>query len=188
MAGFDDSRSRLGRLAAGWIRRAERLARGIALLGAVVIGSSIAAGTAHATSPLDSLATLLWTAPGDDGMVGRATRYELRMRTAGIAGIDTASWWSAATPVGGLPTPGVPGSTDSVTVRGLDPAVVYYFMVRTADEVPNWSGFSNLVVRSIVVDTNSPAAVSNLSASAPAEPALNHGGGSGAESRGPAEP
>ncbi len=167
-------------------RPGARALRGIVVTAGVAMGIVLGAGTARATSPLDSLATLLWTAPGDDGMIGRATRYDIRMSTASVAGSDTTAWWSAATPVPGLPIPGVPGATDSVTVRGLDPARSYYFVLRTADEIPNWSGFSNLVVRPIVVDGTAPAAISNLSASSPALPALR--GGAATEERNRAGP
>lgn len=87
---------------------------------------------------------VLWTAPGDDGMSGRAARYELRRSTA-APGVDTLAWWEAATPVPGLPAPSLAGSTDSVRVTGLARETAYFFILRTADEVPNWSGFSNVV-------------------------------------------
>jgi hypothetical protein len=36
-------------------------------------------------------------------------------------------------------------------------------MVRTADEVPNWSGFSNVAVKTTSGDISAPAAIANLS-------------------------
>jgi len=124
--------------------------------------------SAPAIAQSGNSATLLWTAPGDDGNSGRATRYELRYRTAAISGTDTLTWWNAGTAVSGLPTPSAAGATDSVVVTGLDPAQTYYFIVRAADEVFNWSGYSNLAVRGpvVVIDTTPPAAINDLSATA----------------------
>ena len=111
--------------------------------------------------------TVLWTAPGDDGMSGRASSYALRYRTTAIVGTDTTSWWNAATSISGLPSPGVAGSTDSMVVNGLDPTKTYYFILRTADEVPNWSGFSNVAIKAASVDVIPPAAITNLAVPAP---------------------
>jgi hypothetical protein len=109
---------------------------------------------------------LLWEAPGDDGSTGRAARYELRYRTTPVTGTDTLSWWNVATAVSGLPTPSAAGATDSVVVMGLDPGQVYYFIVRAADEVFNWSGFSNIAVRDRLADVIPPAAITDLAATA----------------------
>jgi hypothetical protein len=91
--------------------------------------------------------TVTWTAPGDDGNVGRASSYDIRYRTVAISGTDTLSWWNAATSVIGEPTPLVAGSSESFTVNGLLAGTTYYFLIRTSDEVPNVSGFSNVSVR-----------------------------------------
>jgi hypothetical protein len=36
-----------------------------------------------------------------------------------------------------------PGSAETFTVTGLFPDTTYYFALKAADEVPNWSGISN---------------------------------------------
>ena len=153
----------------------ERIARVLARAFLLIAGClfvSAGAARAQATS-LDSTATLLWTAPGDDGTACRATRYEMRFRSAPIAGADTASWWSSAAIVSGMPAPGAAGATDSVTVRGLDPGLTWYFVLETADEVPNWSNFSNVAVRGPYVDLVPPAAIADLVAGAvPNRPAM----------------
>jgi hypothetical protein len=105
---------------------------------------------------------LLWTAPGDDGNAGRATSYDIRYRTAGITGTDTLTWWNAATQTTGEPAPGIAGATDSMRVRGLTPLTTYYFLMRAADEVPNWSGFSNLATKATSGDNTAPAAIADL--------------------------
>lgn len=106
--------------------------------------------------------TMLWTAPGDDGSSGRASQYDLRYSTAAISGTDTLSWWNAATKVlSGLPSPGVSGTTDSVQVLGLSPSTTYRFILKAADEVPNWSGYSNVAVV-ITPDQVAPGRVTDL--------------------------
>jgi len=90
--------------------------------------------------------TMAWTAPGDDGLVGRASQYDLRYSTNPISGTDTLSWWNAAIQFIGEPAPGVSGATDSARVLGLQPSTTYRFIIKAADEVPNWSGYSNLAV------------------------------------------
>lgn len=117
---------------------------------------------AHAQTSADSTVLLQWTAPGDDGTVGRATTYDVRYRTTAISGTDTTTWWNGATQTTGEPVPGVSGATDSLRVRGLTPLTTYYFMIRAADEVPNWSGYSNVAVKSTTGDATAPAAITNL--------------------------
>ncbi len=90
---------------------------------------------------------LTWTAPGDDGTTGQAASYDLRYSLAPVSGTDTTSWWNGATPVGSLSRPKVAGSSEAFTVAGLDSGMTYYFIIRTADEVPNVSAFSNISVR-----------------------------------------
>lgn len=104
--------------------------------------------------------TLTWTTPGDDSLSGTASQYDLRYATSAI----TAANFAAATRWTSMPAPGAPRGTQSVTVTGLTPATTYWFALKTADEVPNWSGISNIVSRTTPVapDTLRPAAVTNL--------------------------
>ncbi len=80
--------------------------------------------------------TLQWTAPGDEGSLGTATSFEVRYWTDG-------SSWSSGTTVPNPPAPGAPGTTQVLVVQGLDAGTTYWFGVRTADEVQNWSAVSN---------------------------------------------
>jgi hypothetical protein len=129
---------------------------GLALL------SIIQPAAARAQTAADSTVLLNWTAPGDDGTIGRATSYDIRYRTVAISAADTTTWWNAATQVTGEPVPSTAGATDSMRVRGLSPLTTYYFMIRAADEVPNWSGYSNVAVKSTGGDAVAPAAIADL--------------------------
>ncbi len=106
-------------------------------------------------------ATILWTAPGDDGTTGTAAQYDVRYSTAGP--ITTANWATAIAAVG-EPTPGAAGTPQSMTITGLSPGTTYWFALRTADEVPNWSGVSNSPSGTTLTapDTTAPAAITDL--------------------------
>ena len=97
--------------------------------------TDLAATAANTTS-----VTLQWTAPGDDGMIGQATWYDFRYNTSGPitdSNFDDATHYE-------LPFfPHSPGTVERATVSGLQTGVQYWFALRTADEVPNWSGVSN---------------------------------------------
>jgi len=105
---------------------------------------------------------LRWTAPGDDGLYGRATRYDLRYSLYSISGTDTLGWWNAATRVNlWNKVPAQPGMPDSLRILGFTAGYRYYAMLRTCDEVSNWSPYSNLAVIS-ATDLQSPMAVRDL--------------------------
>ncbi len=91
----------------------------------------------------DTSATLVWTAPGDDGTSGTANIYDLRYSLTPV-GTDTVGWWNSAQTVSGEPSPSLSGMSDSCAIHNLLPDTTYYFVIKTADEVPNWSGFSNV--------------------------------------------
>jgi len=100
-----------------------------------------------ATLCSESSCQLTWTAPGDDGIIGTASEYDIRFSTSNINGIT----FFFATQVSGEPDPEVAGTTQEMTITGLEPATKYYFAIRTADEVSNWSRISN-VINSITLD------------------------------------
>lgn len=105
---------------------------------------------------------LRWTAPGDDGLAGHATRYDLRYSLNSIMGTDTLGWWNSATKINlWSKIPALPGKPDSVRVLGFTPGYRYYAMLRTCDEVPNWSRFSNIAVIQ-ASDLMAPTAVTDL--------------------------
>ena len=87
--------------------------------------------------------TLLWTATGDDSLSGVAAAFDMRFSTTPI----TAANFLTGTPVAGMPAPAGAGTTQQVTVQGLNTNTTYYFAVKTVDERGNWSALSNVVVR-----------------------------------------
>ncbi|MFH2048602.1 MAG: hypothetical protein ABIJ12_04060 [bacterium] len=86
-------------------------------------------------------ATLRWTATGDDGYSGQATVYDIRYSLSTI----TEANWANATKVTGLPVPKMSGSEETFTVADLSSSTTYYFAIKAADEVFNWSVISNVV-------------------------------------------
>ena len=86
-------------------------------------------------------AALLWTAPGDDGTTGTASTYDVRYTTTPLTDAD----WDEATQVEAKPSPSAAGTSEALVVSGLSSTETYYFAVKTADEIPNWSDLSNVV-------------------------------------------
>ncbi len=78
--------------------------------------------------------TINWTSTGDDGLVGRATLYQVRTSTSTI----TAQNWLSAKRAGNEPVPasssGVP---QSMTVSNLSPNTIYNVRLRAFDEWGN---------------------------------------------------
>ena len=102
---------------------------------------------------------LRWTAPGNNGTQGQASLYDLRYSTVGPLNQST---FPSGMPVF-MPPPGPSGTTEIVNISGLSPGTEYWFAVRTADDVPNWSPISN---NAVVTTRSLPSA--NGSAPAPA--------------------
>jgi alpha-tubulin suppressor-like RCC1 family protein len=106
---------------------------------------------------------LTWTSPGDDGNTGTASTYDVRYSTSTI----TDANWGSASECTSWPAPKVAGSHEAFKAFGLSPNTIYYFALKTADEVPNWSGLSNVPSgqTAVAADTTPPAAVTGLAAS-----------------------
>lgn len=115
--------------------------------------------TAQAQTGAWNSVTLSWTTPGDDSLTGTASQFDIRYSTSTI----TAANFSSATRWTGAPVPAAPGTHQSTIVTGLSPATTYYFAMKTADEVPNWSGLSNVVTKTTTAapDTVRPAALTD---------------------------
>ncbi len=121
-----------------------------------------AAVTNLATAQVDdNNIVLTWTAPGDDGQAGQAAAYDLRMSLQPISDAT----FGAATVIPTSQAPLVPGSSERFVVTGLTPGTTYYFALKTRDEVPNWSGLSNVpVATTLASDTVPPAQINDLTA------------------------
>ena len=94
-------------------------------------------------SSTSSSVTLTWTAPGDDGSVGLASLYNIRYALFEI----NEENWSLATPAIDIPLPQAAGQQDSFLVNNLNENNMYYFAIKAADEIPNWSFLSPVVSR-----------------------------------------
>ncbi len=114
-----------------------------------------------ATSSTDTSITITWTAPGDDGNSGTASQYDIRYSTSNINGAN----FYLGTVVSGAPSPASAGSSESMIVTGLNPATTYYFAIKTADEIPNWSGLSNVTNLATLVEQQAPANIADLASS-----------------------
>ncbi len=121
-----------------------------------------APGNLHQSSVDYTSATVAWTAPGDDGLQGQATSYDLRYSTDLIS----AGNWNNAHKVDGEPTPGSVGSTDWMVVNGLEDNTTYYFAITATDEAGNTSDLSNvlMITTPLQPDSTPPAAVDHLDA------------------------
>lgn len=135
----------------------------------VAVGTTLSAdlvppaGVANlsATNIIPTQLVLHWTASGDDGMAGLATRYDVRYSTSPIGDVSFAS----ATPVTQNLTPKAPGQAESLTVTGLTQQTTYWFAVKVGDEAGNWSALSNVVqVTTPALDFTPPAAITDLAA------------------------
>jgi hypothetical protein len=107
----------------------------------------------------DGDARLTWTAPGDDAASGTASQYDIRYSTATISSAN----WNSATQVSGEPSPKATGNSESFLVSGLQSGTTYYFAIKAADEVPNWSELSN-VPSIIAPDKLAPGPIADLQA------------------------
>lgn len=131
----------------------------------IIVIFTILASTAFAQTASISLR---WTAPGDDGSVGTATRYEMRYSTTQP---DTStsqsfdSWWAGGTIVTTLPIPTLAGTTQTCVVTrtgGFLALQTYYFVIRAVDDANNFGAYSNVAWRYIATDAIPPARIQDL--------------------------
>lgn len=97
---------------------------------------------------------LSWSAPSDEGPLGRASAYDIRYSTSMIS----EESWMNASHVHGEPQPQGPGAPEQFTVPGLLPDTSYYFALRALDSKANASDLSNVVL----LDVDPPSAVFDL--------------------------
>jgi hypothetical protein len=115
------------------------------------------------TPPIDvwNLATMLvsdrnlvlvWTAPGDDGTLGRVASYDLRMSPSPINDQNFAG----AQQVSPSPVPVAGGAVQTHVMSGFSPGATYYFAVKSVDDAGNWSGLSNVLAVTMAATDDVP--------------------------------
>jgi hypothetical protein len=93
----------------------------------------------QAIQPTHTTITLTWTSPGDDEYIDLAQAYQIKYALEEI----TESNWDSSADVPEQLTPQSAGNVETLVVTGLELNTTYYFAIKTADEVPNWSPVSN---------------------------------------------
>lgn len=99
--------------------------------------------------------TLAWAAPGDDCQDGQAGCYDIRYSTSSI----NEDNWPTASQVKNNPIPAAPGSRETFTVDGLNPATLYYFAIKACDEEGNLSPLSNVVAETTLGANRPPQVI-----------------------------
>lgn len=95
--------------------------------------------------------TVSWVSPGDDGNVGTAATYDMRVLVDTPIINDTTFYTGWVVP--NMPKPLIAGTPQSVTFTvDVPPGIhTFYFAMKTADEVPNWSVISNVLAETFSV-------------------------------------
>ncbi len=83
---------------------------------------------------------LTWTAPGDDGAIGAAARYDVRYSTTPI---DESNFDSALV-AEEAPTPHPAGTIERMEVHGLAGMTTYFFAAKAIDAAGNTGPFGNV--------------------------------------------
>ena len=109
-----------------------------------------------ADSPTSDSVILVWTAPGDSGMKGKATGYVVRYSTTGSI---TADNWSSATEYQQSWEPAENGTTEIHAITGLASGTRYWFAVETYDDVSFYGEVSNSPSITTLPDTTPPATI-----------------------------
>jgi len=129
--------------------------------GTVVDGTAPSAVNLDTLNVYDKTITLRWTAPGDDGMTGTASAYDLRMSTSSI----TSANFSSATAVMPVPPVASAGTVQTYLIQNLTPGTTYYFAIKARDDVSNWSALGTIPrVTTRSADFVAPGSVQDLAA------------------------
>ncbi len=111
-----------------------------------------------AAASSDDIIELSWTSPGDDGMDGTATGYEIRMSLYEI----TESNWDNAELLQNPPWPLTAGSSQEYTVNNLILGNSYYFAIKAYDDNQNFALLSNVTSGQLVFDIIPPSDITDL--------------------------
>lgn len=99
-----------------------------------------------------------YTATGDDMAVGQASVVHIRVA---LSASELQNNWDGCTIVSSH-MPWASGVKDTIVVQvSVETGVDYFFAVKIADEVPNWSGLSNIIVRNFA-DTTAPLPIGDF--------------------------
>ncbi|HUT04334.1 MAG TPA: hypothetical protein VM163_10640 [bacterium] len=107
-----------------------------------------------------TICDISWTAAGDDGKTGTATRYELRysIEPFEASGFSGATLYSPSTAW----VPLEAGVKEQKSVTGLDAQKTYYFALKVFDDLDNASAMSNLASTEAPSDDVPPATIDDL--------------------------
>ncbi|MCP3101115.1 lamin tail domain-containing protein [Myxococcus sp. K15C18031901] len=101
-----------------------------------------AVATLSATVEGDEAIRLRWRATGDDGLDGRAARYELRYAQSPLTDANFGTGTLVSTSL-----PGEPGTEEQAVASGLSPGRTYHFAVRVFDGSDNASALTTTSLR-----------------------------------------
>lgn len=118
----------------------------------------------HLRAPTQQSFALVWTAPGDDGATGQAAKYDIRYSTTAINDEN----WDDAIPVDSVrvPVPKPGGQLETIVVVRLESGTLYFFALKTTDDDSNESKLSNCASGTTNAETDPPANVTDLKATA----------------------
>ena len=116
-------------------------------IGAVPFGGSstdvlapLAIANLSIVQTTDNSVVLGWMATGDDGSVGRAAIYDIRISNAPI----TAANFLTASQLSNILIPKPSGQSEQFVAGGLSSATAYYFAIQAIDDAGNRSSISNI--------------------------------------------
>jgi len=102
--------------------------------------------TAIAVSP--TAVQVNWTVPTPTS--GHTlTENDIRRSLTSISALN----WATRTQVAGEPLQGIPGTTQTMNISGLNPGTTYYFGIRVKDTSGTWSLLSNLAITTTLTQT-----------------------------------
>ena len=106
---------------------------------------------------------ITWTSVGDDGHTGQASWYAIAVSTDSTELVNNFDSCVTCIMQGTRDDifPQIAGMQEIYQIDSLQPNTTYYCAIKTADEVPNWSGMSNITVLT-TPDNDSPAIVNDL--------------------------
>jgi len=93
---------------------------------------------------------LTWTATGDDGPNGTASRYDLRKHTEPL----TKTNWAMATSISELENPLIAGSAESFILNFENGSPTIFLALKVIDDAGNISGISNVVYADLEAPTD----------------------------------